>query len=283
MTEITMSQPAPSGDASAVAPKKTAKSARFGFVTPVATLALCILLWEAIVYVFKVPTYIVPPPSAIFHRAVAEHQFLFKHAVSTSWAILLGFAWAFVIGIPLATIMVYSEGLRRAIYPLLIIAQVLPKVALAPLFIVWFGFGMIPKVVMTFLIALFPIVIDTLAGLSAVRPESLMLLRSMGATRWQSFWKVRLPTALPHIFSGLKIAMTFAVVGAIVAEFVASDAGLGYVLVDARANLDMVMVFAAIIWLVLLGFIFFFIVEFGERLLVKGRGARRSNELGAGL
>jgi NitT/TauT family transport system permease protein len=130
---------------------------------------------------------------------------------------------------------------------------------------------------------LFPIVIDTLAGLSTVRPESLMLLRSMGATRWQSFWKVRLPTALPHIFSGLKIAMTFAVVGAIVAEFVASDSGLGYVLVDARANLDMVMVFAAIIWLIVLGFLFFLAVELAERLFVKGSSHRRNQELGAGL
>lgn len=275
-------QPVAPLDAAVTVPKVT-KSNRFGFLTPLATLALCLVLWEAIVIVFHVPVYIVPRPSAIFHEAVVQHRFLFKHAVSTSWAILLGFAWAFAIGIPLATLMIYSEGLRRAIYPLLIIAQVLPKVALAPLFIVWFGFGMIPKVVMTFLIALFPIVIDTLAGLSAVRPESLMLLRSMGATRWQSFWKVRLPMALPHIFSGLKIAMTFAVVGAIVAEFVASDSGLGYVLVDARANLDMVMVFAAIIWLIMLGFIFFFAVETAERLCVKGRSHRRSQELGAGL
>lgn len=261
----------------------TKKSKGFGFLVPVCSLLVSVLLWEGIVRFFSIPVYILPPPSSIFHTAIAQHQYLLKHAISTSWAIFLGFVWAFAIGIPLATIMTFSAPLRRAIYPLLIVAQVLPKVALAPLFIVWFGFGMFPKVVMTFLIALFPIVIDTLAGLSTVRPESLMLLRSMGATRWQSFWKVRLPTALPHIFSGLKIAMTFAVVGAIVAEFVASDSGLGYVLVDARANLDMVMVFAAIIWLIVLGFLFFLAVEVAERLFVKGSSHRRSQELGAGL
>lgn len=278
MTEMAMNQ---AQVASVQASKK--KSKGLGALVPFGSLLATLLIWEAIVRLFNVPVYILPKPSAIFQVAIVQHQYLFKHALSTSWAILLGFAWAFVVGIPLATMMTFSEPLRRGIYPLLIVAQVLPKVALAPLFIVWFGFGMIPKVVMTFLIALFPIVIDTLAGLSTVRPESLMLLRSMGASRSQSFWKVRLPTALPHIFSGLKIAMTFAVVGAIVAEFVASDSGLGYVLVDARANLDMVMVFAAIIWLIVLGFMFYYIVEFAERLFVKGKSHRRSLELGAGL
>lgn len=277
MTEMAMNQV----KTASREPEKKRNS--LGALLPVCSLLATILAWEAIVRLFNVPVYILPRPSAIFHTAIVQHEYLFKHAVSTSWAICLGFVWAFAVGVPLATIMTFSAPLRRVIYPLLIVAQVLPKVALAPLFIVWFGFGMIPKVVMTFLIALFPIVIDTLAGLSTVRPESLMLLRSMGASRSQSFWKVRLPTALPHIFSGLKIAMTFAVVGAIVAEFVASDAGLGYVLVDARANLDMVMVFAAIIWLIVLGFLFYYIVEFAERFLVKGKSHRRSQELGAGL
>lgn len=273
-------------DASNVAGAVSAKPVRRripAWLLPVATLALCIVAWEGAVRYFNVPVYILPRPSVILHAAVAQHAYLFKHAVATSWAILLGFAYAFAIGIPIAALMVYSETFSKAIYPVLITAQVLPKVALAPLFIVWFGFGLLPKVVMTFLIAFFPIVIDTLAGLSAVRPESLMLLRSMGASRWQSFWKVRLPMALPHIFSGLKIGMTFAVVGAIVAEFVASDSGLGFVLVDARANLDMVLVFAAITWLIGLGFVFYFAVEIAERFFVKGRRSKRSHELGAGL
>jgi NitT/TauT family transport system permease protein len=171
--------------------------------------------------------------------------------------------------------MIYSRLFRRSIYPILLTAQVLPKVALAPLFIVWFGFGLLPKVLMTFLISFFPIVVDSLIGLNSVRPESLMLLRSMGATRWQAFWKVRLPTALPSIFGGLRV-------GTIVAEFVCSDSGLGYVLVVARGNLDTLTVFAAILWLIALGFLFYFAVELAERLCIKGR-ARRSHELSTGL
>jgi NitT/TauT family transport system permease protein len=116
-----------------------------------------------------------------------------------------------------------------------------------------------------------------------VRPESLLLIRSMGGTRWQAFRKVRLPSALPSIFGGFKVAITFAVVGTIVAEFVGSDHGLGYILVLARGNLDTLTVFAAILWLIAIGFLFYFAVELAERLVVRGRGAHRSRELGAGL
>lgn len=263
--------------------KKPPAKSSARWLVPVLSILALLLLWEGVVRLLNIQIYMLPPPSKVAHVAVAESPLLFRHALSTIWAILLGFGLAVVIGIPIATLMIYSDAFNRAIYPILITAQVLPKVALAPLFIVWFGFGLIPKVLMTFLIAFFPIVVDTLAGLSAVRPESLMLLRSMGGSRWQSFWKVRLPTALPHIFSGLKIGMTFAVVGAIVAEFVASEAGLGYVLVEARASLNMVLVFAAIIWLIAIGFIFYFAVEYAERIFVKGRSTKRSQELGAGL
>ncbi len=127
---------------------------------------------------------------------------------------------------------------------------------------------------MTFLISFFPIVIDTLTGLNSVRPESLMLLRSMGASRWQAFWKIRLPSALPSIFGGFKVAITFAVVGTIVAEFVGSDHGLGYILVLARGNLDTVTVFAAILWLIVIGFMFYFAVEVAERCQHPGARSR---------
>lgn len=280
MTEaVAVAQPSNTSNAEPPRPKPR----RAGWIAPVLTALVCLAVWEAVIHLFEVPVYLMPPPSSIIREAIARYDFLFGHAVATGWAIILGFAWAVLIGVPVATLMVYSDGFARAIYPVLITAQVLPKVALAPLFIVWFGFGLLPKVVMTFLIAFFPIVIDTLSGLGAVRPESLMLLRSMGGSRWQSFWKVRLPTALPHMFAGFKIAMTFAVVGAIVAEFVASDAGLGYVLVEARANLDMVLVFAAIFWLIVMGFVFFFAVELAERVFVRGRSIKRGHELGAGL
>ena len=253
------------------------------WITPLASVAVCLVLWELAIRVFDVPVYLVPAPSVIATKLVAAYPLFLQETMHSVIAIILGFALAALVGIPAATLMIYSEWFRRSVYPILLTAQVLPKVALAPLFIVWFGFGLLPKVLMTFLISFFPILIDTLTGLNSVRPESLMLIRSMGGTRWQSFWKIRLPGALPSIFGGFKVAITFAVVGTIVAEFVGSDHGLGYILVLARGNLDTVTVFAAILWLIAVGFVFYFAVGAAERFFIRGRGASRGQELGAGL
>ena len=252
-------------------------------ITPCLSLFGCLVIWEAAVRYLDVPVYLVPAPSLIVHKLIVAFPLFLQATLHSAVAIVVGFGLAVLVGIPAATLMIYSDWFRRSVYPILLSAQVLPKVALAPLFIVWFGFGLLPKVLMTFLISFFPIVIDTLTGLNAVRPESLMLIRSMGGTRWQSFWKVRLPGALPSIFGGLKVAITFAVVGTIVAEFVGSDNGLGYILVLARGNLDTVTVFAAILWLIVIGFLFYFAVELAEWCCVKGRAVGRDRELGAGL
>lgn len=257
---------------------------RYGdWIVPVVSLVACLMLWEVAVRAFGVPVYLVPAPSAIAKNITHNYAMLLDQTLSSVTAIVTGFLLAVVIAIPAATLMVYSKLFRRAVYPVLLTAQILPKVALAPLFIVWFGFGLLPKVLMTFLISFFPMVIDTAIGLTAARPESLLLVRSMGGTRWQAFWKIRLPGALPNIFGGAKVAITFAVVGAIVAEFVGSDSGLGYMLVLARGNLDTVTVFAVIIWLIGLGFVFYFIVEWLERFFLKTRVNNRSEELVAGL
>jgi NitT/TauT family transport system permease protein len=253
------------------------------WLTPCLSLFLSLATWEAAVRYFAVPVYLLPAPSVIARKLVVSYPLFLEATMHSVVAIIIGFGVAVLVGIPAATLMIYSEWFRRSVYPILLTAQVLPKVALAPLFIVWFGFGLLPKVLMTFLISFFPIVIDSLTGLNSVRPESLMLIRSMGGTRWQSFWKVRLPGALPSIFGGFKVAITFAVVGTIVAEFVGSDNGLGYILVLARGNLDTVTVFAAILWLIVIGFLFYFAVEMAEWFCIRGRAAGRSQELGAGL
>jgi NitT/TauT family transport system permease protein len=263
--------------------KALAWTVRGVWIAPALSLLGCLAAWEAAVRYFDVPIYLVPAPSQITGQLLVSYPQFLQATFSSAVSIIVGFGLAVIVGIPAATMMIYSKVFRRSIYPILLTAQVLPKVALAPLFIVWFGFGLLPKVLMTFLISFFPIVIDSLIGLNSVRPESLLLLRSMGGTRWQAFWKVRLPTALPSIFGGLRVAITFAVVGTIVAEFVGSDSGLGYILVVARGNLDTLTVFAAILWLIAIGFLFYFAVEVAERLCIKGRAARRSHELGAGL
>jgi NitT/TauT family transport system permease protein len=253
------------------------------WLAPNITAIACLAAWEAAVRFFGVPAYLVPTPSAIVAKMITNFPVFFSEGVSTVTAILLGFLLAIAIGVPIATWMVYSRLFRYAVQAVLITAQVLPKVALAPLFIVWFGFGMLPKVLMTFLISFFPIVIDTVIGLSSVRPESLMLVRSMGGSRWQSFWKVRLPSALPSMFGGFKVAVTLAVIGTLVAEFVGSDTGLGYILVIARGNLDTLTVFACIMWLVVIGFVFYYGVELIEMFVLRKRPRHRARELGAGL
>jgi NitT/TauT family transport system permease protein len=270
-------------DDAADASVRTVWGGSAGWIAPVLSVLASFSIWEAAVRYFEVPIYLLPPPSMIVGKLISSYPQFLEATGHSALAIAVGFALAVIVGIPAATMMIYSQWFRRSIYPLLLTAQVLPKVALAPLFIVWFGFGLLPKVLMTFLISFFPIVIDSLVGLGSVRPESLMLIRSMGGTRWQAFWKVRLPTALPSIFGGLKVAITFAVVGTIVAEFVGSDSGLGYLLVLARGNLDTVTVFAAILWLIVVGFLFYFAVEAAEWLCVRGRARRHNHELSAGL
>jgi NitT/TauT family transport system permease protein len=270
----------------AVAPRAD-RRARSGFwtrfVTPAIVLAGCLVLWTAAIRLLEVPVYIMPRPEQVAADIVAQRALYLQHAMSTLMAILIGFFLAVAMAVPAAAAMVYFPAVNRAIYPVLLTAQILPKVAIAPLFIIWFGFGLLPKVVMTCLICFFPIVIDTIIGLESVRPESLLLIRSMGGSRWQSFWKVRLPSALPSIFGGLKVAMTFAVVGTLVAEFVGSDSGLGYVLVVARGDLNTVSVFSCIVVLIVLGFLLYFAVGIAEHFIVKGRPRRRIEELGRGL
>jgi NitT/TauT family transport system permease protein len=264
-------------------PTDSGSNWRTAWIVPTATVIACLAGWEAAVHLFQVRVYLLPPPSAIAVIMVVEFELFLSEGISTVIAITTGFLLAVAFAVPVATCMVYWSVFRRAVQAILITAQVLPKVALAPLFIVWFGFGMLPKVLMTFLICFFPIVIDTVIGLNSVRPESLMLIRSMGGNRWQSFWKIRLPSALPSMFGGLKVAVTFAVVGTLVAEFVGSDTGLGYVLMLARGNLDTLTVFASLMWLVVIGFVFYYSVELTERMVLRNRGEHRVRELGAGL
>lgn len=245
---------------------------------PLVLLAVVVGLWEAAVTVGGVHQYLLPGPGTVLSRMVMGWDDFLGPAVPTIIAIVVGFAAAVVIAVLIAVAMVYSSIVRRALYPLLIVAQVVPKVALAPLFIIWFGFGESPKILMVTLICFFPIVIDSVVGLSAARPESLMLVRSMGASRWQAFWKIRWPWALPNIFAGIKVGITLAIVGAVVAEFVGANQGLGVVLVTARGNLDSVTVFAAIGWLTIIGLVLFALVTVAERFAVHGARSRRQFE-----
>ncbi len=249
------------------------------FVYPLAAIVLGLLVWEVACALFKVPLYLLPPPSRIFMGLFANAGLLLNHSWTTLQEILLGFLASIVVGIPLALAIVSFRPVEKSVYPLLVGSQVVPKIALAPLFVVWFGFGTPPKVIVAFLIAFFPIVIDSVVGFRSVELEKLYLIRSMGANWFQVFFKVRLPQALPNILGGLKISITLAVVGAIVGEFIGADKGLGRLLLIANGNMDTVLLFAAVTALTIMGILLFLAIEILERILLPWHVSRRVENL----
>ena len=235
---------------------------------PVLTIVLLIVLWELLTRITAIPNYILPAPSVILKETFVEYQSLLTEGWVTTYELIGGYILAIIVGIPCAVLIVYSTIFERTIYPILVFMQTVPKIAIAPLFIVWFGIGTLPKVLVAFSMAFFPIVIDTVAGLRAINPDMISLARSMGATRLEILRKIQFPNALPHIFSGLKVAITLAVVGAIVGEFVGADKGLGYLLLVANGNIDTTFLFAALIVLTVIGLLFFYLVEWLEKKII---------------
>ncbi|MBX9751688.1 MAG: ABC transporter permease [Roseococcus sp.] len=225
-------------------------------------------VWWGSVALFAIPEYLLPAPDAVARRIVTDAELLARHAKSTITVVLLGFALSTVLGVALALSVVLNRTVERTLMPIIVGSQTIPKVAIAPLFIVWLGFGMEPKIAVTFLISFFPVVVSSVAGLKAVESDMLDLVRSMGAGSAKSIIKVRIPTALPSIFAGLKIAICSAVVGAIVAEFVGSDSGLGYLLLTSTATLDGTLTWAALMILVATGITLFVSVVQLERFLI---------------
>jgi len=247
------------------------------FLWSVSSFLLIFVAWDLAVRAFAIPPYLLPAPLAVF-QTIAEHwRTLGVHTLWTTGTILAGFVAAAVVAVPLAMLIVISPTLGRLIYPPMVATQAIPKIALAPLFIVWFGFGMMPKVAVAFLIAFFPIVIDTIVGLRTIDPGMIQLARSMGAPPHRIFLKLRLPNALPMIFGGLKVASALAVVGALTGEFVGSDKGLGYVLVQASGNLNTALLFAALVVLSVVAMVFFYAVELVERILIPWHVSQRAH------
>jgi NitT/TauT family transport system permease protein len=221
---------------------------------------------EVLLRALDVSEFLVPMPSAVAHSLYENRALLATHSLVTLREVVIGFGAAAAGGFALAVLMFYVPFLARALYPVLIASQTIPKIALAPLLVVWFGFGLAPKVIVVFLMAFFPVVIATAVGLRSVDENMVHLVRSMGASEWQTFWKVRLPRAVPSIYSGLKIAITLSVVGAIVGEFVGADAGLGYLLLIANGQLDTPLMFAAVLLLSVMGLTLFGAVAVLERV-----------------
>ncbi|MBI4277464.1 MAG: ABC transporter permease [Armatimonadetes bacterium] len=240
-------------------------------LTVIGTLAL----WEIGVRAFRVPEFVLPTPSAVLAEVWREQDRLLGNAVVTLWAVLAGFGLGVAVGAPLAFLIVYSRTFERAVYPLLVFSQTIPKISIIPVFVVWFGFGLLPKVLIAFLICFFPVVIDTVVGLRSVPPEAVDLIRSMGGSRMDVFTRVRIPNALPYFFSGLKVAVTLALVGGVVGEFVGSTSGLGFLIVQASGLLNNRLVFAGILVLSAIGVVLFYAVDLLERLLLPWHVTRR--------
>ena len=225
-------------------------------------------LWELATHVFAVPTYLLPPPSLIYTEFMQRWPRVLEHAWITSQEILAGFLLAVAVSIPLALLTAYSRAVELSLYPLIVFLQIVPKIAIAPLFIIWFGFGFTPKVLLVFLLSFFPIVVSSIAGFKSIDQEIMELARSTGANSWTVFRKIRLPHALPSIFTGLKVAAALSSTAAVVAEFVASDRGLGYLLLVYNGDLETPMVFATIIVLSVIGLLVYYAVELIERLVI---------------
>lgn len=260
-----------------------AKRPRFsleGMQPPYALITLIVLIaaWEIATAITKMPAYLLPSPSSI---AVAIYQYsgiLASSSVVTLTEIFAGFFLSILIAVPLAMLISYSDPVDRAIYPLIVGSQTIPKVAIAPLLLAAFGYGLGPKIAIVVLIAFFPIVINSVVGLRSASVEMLQLARSMGASPLQTFWRFRLPQALPSMFAGMKLASVLAVIGAIVAEFVGSNAGLGYMIMVAGSNFRMDQQFAAIVVLSAIGMIFFWSLNVLERRLLPWHASVRNRE-----
>jgi NitT/TauT family transport system permease protein len=231
--------------------------------------------WEVAVRALGVPHHLLPAPSRIAAEIAANAGDLAFHAWATLRVLLAGFALSVLVGVPLAMAVSFSPFFRRTLYPVIVFSQLIPKIAVAPLFIIWFGFGALPKVLIAFLVSFFPVVIDSIVGFTSIRPETIRVARSMGASPLDLFLKVRLPAALPNIFAGLKMAMAAAAVGAIVGEFVASSEGLGYLLQVANGEIKTPLAFACLILLSLMGIVLYFAIESVERVAIRWHVSQR--------
>ena len=259
-------------------PRRGARPSRLVLAAyPLGAIVLAIIAWAAIVRVFKVKPYIIPAPETVFFTFVDRFGLLSFHAVPTLLETVLGLLLSVVVGLPLAVAIVSSRPLERALMPLLVGSQCFPKVAIGPILIVWFGWGMLPKVLISFFISIFPIVIQTVLGLKSVERDEIDLIRTMSAKPRDVFMKIRVPNALPYFFAGLKVSVTLALIGAIVGEFIGADRGLGYLLQYANNELNTPLLFAAIVYLIGLGGALFVAVIYLEKLMIPWHVAVRED------
>jgi NitT/TauT family transport system permease protein len=238
---------------------------------------LLLVIWQAAVLLLLIPEIILPSPVAIADYLIRRNQLFLRHTWPTLIQTVLGFGLAVVGGILLAVLVSLTEIGKRGIMPLLVIAQIVPKIAVAPLLMLWFGLGDLSRVLIAFLIAFFPIVINTVSGLGSISQEIALLGRAFARSRWEFFWKIQLPHALPYIFDGMKVSITLAIIGVIVAEFVSSQSGLGYLIMFANGRLDTVMMMSSITVLSVVGLALYCVIAVAARVVVYWGAAKEAS------
>jgi NitT/TauT family transport system permease protein len=267
--------------ASGAATRKRSKTERavrsIGWnLLPPLTFVGMVALWWGAVELFKIPAYLLPGPQSVFARLVTDGALLWTHSKVTLTEILLGFGITIVTAIPLGLLIALSPLAKQLVYPPIMLMQLVPKIAVAPLFLVWLGFGIESKVLLTVLLTFFPLLIASISGFQILDDRLLYLTRSMGATSWQTFRFLRFPAALPVIFSGVKTSATIAATAAIVAEFVGANKGLGYVLLRGTSTMDIELVFAVLVVLTLIGVAINYAVEFCEWAMTPWQRAKNT-------
>lgn len=235
---------------------------------PALAIVVVLVVWQLLVWVSGIATYVVPGPLDVIQSATQIGPTVLGETLPTLFEILAGFALAVVIGVPLGIALAAFRPFERSVFPLIIALQGIPKVALAPLFVVWFGFGFTPKILLALLIAFFPIVIDTMAGIRSVNPSYVQLGRSMQGSKRSIYMKIVLPHALPQMFAGFKVAMSLAIIGAVIGELMGTNGGLGYILLSATGQLQMDRAFVVILWLGVISVPLVQSVSWLERLVI---------------
>jgi NitT/TauT family transport system permease protein len=239
----------------------------YDYVLPTLVIVAMFVVWELSVSLFKIPRFILPAPSAVWASLIQWRAAIWMHAMQTLYTTLAGFGLAVIVGLLLGWLVGYSRIVYSALYPLLIGFNSIPKVAIVPLLVIWFRIGTVPAILTAFLISFFPIAVNVATGLATLEPELQDVLRSLGANKWQIFVKVGLPRSLPYFFASLKVAVTLAFVGSVISETVASNLGVGYLMIAASSRFDVALVFAGLVVIAAMGVALFGIFAVLERRL----------------
>lgn len=235
---------------------------------PAVIICFLLIIWELALQAFHVPKWLLPAPSEISRELFIERQMIAAHALVTLYEIIAGFAIAIIVGVVLALSIAYSRLIERSIYPFVIASQAIPIIAIAPLLLIWIGYGILPKIIVVGLVAFFPIVVNMVDGLKNIDDDMVSMIRTFGASKRQIFWKIQIPSSIPNLFSGIKIAAAVSVIGAVIGEWVGSSQGLGYLMTRSIPQFETERVFASIFILALMGIMLFFLVFLAERILL---------------